>query len=442
MSKKDKKKLKKNTMYGEMSLDEQMMALEELDNAIYNGGDISEVIEDSDDSVFDSFMKAISKAEMNKSFSISDNTEVLYDNIGSTEDNDTEETVASEQINENDYRGIKINISDDEFKILTISDGIKSISIDLNTIGSDMADYEGNTDYDQTEKKLYLINQQIPSLLLSDIVVHFYPSAIINRSIISDIVVRVKEYDSYKFYFFDTTNTGSQLVSVYYIDSESYKVYKKLTDDLIYADKFLEFANALLEIIYIGGFSFLKLDEAYRRQLSLLSRMNDSDKFISMFIGDEETELAEFDEDLSQCGIPILPPIFSSRAKDIVDTYVNAVLYDSDDDEDDSDDEEDDLDDDDEYDDEDDSDDDEESEDVEDTEDDGSDDDDSNIVDEDPDTLVIDTRPDPITERIDEDERLAAQYGGYSSKEYRQNKKKPPKNSSDDDSFTIPRKFN
>ena len=423
MSKKDKKKLKKNTMYGEMSLDEQMLALEELDNAIYNGGDISEVIEDIDDSEFDSFMRAISKAEMDKSFSISDNTEVLYDNIGAIEDNDTEETIALKQINENDYRGIKISISDDEFKILTISDGIKSISTDLNTIESDMADYEGNTDYDPTEKKLYLTNQQIPSLLLSDIVVHFYPSAIINRSIISDIVARVKEYDSYKFYFFDTTDTGSQLVSVYYIDSESYKVYKKLTDDLIYADKFLEFANALLEILYIGGFSFLKLDEAYRRQLSLLSRMNDSDKFISMFIGDEETELAEFDEDLSQCGIPILPPIFSSRAKDIVDTYVNAVLYDSDDDEDDSDDEE-------------------EFEDAEDTEDDGPDDGDSNIVDEDPDTLVIDTRPDPIAERIDEDERLAAQYGGSSSKEYRQSKKKSPKNFSDDDSFTIPRKFN
>ena len=260
---------------------------------------------------------------------------------------------------------------------------------------------------------------------MSDVVVHFYPSAIINRSIISDIVVRVKEYDSYKFYFFDTTNTGSQLVSVYYIDSESYKVYKKLTDDLIYADKFLEFANALLEIISISGFSFLKLDEAYRRQLSLLSRMNDSDKFISMFIGDKETELAEFDEDLSQCGIPIIPPILSSHAKDIVDTYVNAVLYDSDD-------EEEDLDDNDEYDDEDDSDDEEEFEDVE-------DDDDSNIVDEDPDTLAIDTKPDPITERIDEDERLAAQYGGSSSKEYRQNKKKSPKNFSDDDSFTIPR---
>ena len=170
--------------------------------------------------------------------------------------------------------------------------------------------------------------------------------------------------------------------------------------------------------------------------------MNDSDKFISMFIGDEETELAEFDEDLSQCGIPILPPIFSSRAKDIVDTYVNAVLYDSDDDEDDSDDEEDDLDDNDEYDDEDDSDGEEEFEDAEDTEDDGPDDGDSNIVDEDPDTLVIDTRPDPVAERIDEDERLAAQYGGSSSKEYRQSKKKSPKNFSDDDSFTIPRKFN
>lgn len=268
---------------------DQAMMLEALNEAIEKGKlpeSTNETFDDGDD-VMDMISDMINERLMEDNVNDIDEEEeaeevvmpVMQYNVVNKNNRTYKEEAEMEELR-NAPREIIIRRTDDEFRNLVISDMIRSITIDINTL-----------DYDTTKMPNV---DSFAVLSLNSVLTNFYPSAVIPINSSLEVFKKVTDYDNIKFYFFEYPEEEVDMIMGYYISEESLDVFGDLVEELDEKGQVLSFINALIEITDNQGFSFKNVTEAFRKQIVLLDAYKDSyDNFIQLFLEDEETEKDE-----------------------------------------------------------------------------------------------------------------------------------------------------
>ena len=292
MGKNKKKKMR------EVDIDaiEQKKLLDELNKCIDAGvlpaSDDSLYESEDDSSMFDYVQAAFAErqAERNSEIDYSDYPDVTVAN--DDEDSDDECDNQNEILNHITFERIKGT----EFKIIRISDGIRSIDIDINTINED----EEQTEYEN-------IFESAKSFL-SYIIRNFYPSAIISPSFVTETFEHVASVDDEKYYFFDYPYGDGPIILGYYIPDDVRESYEKIIEELVDCNKAMSFLTSVLALTDTSGFSFGHMNPTYVNQMMLLSRINEStSNFIKTIVFDDTTE---FNEDVCNDNIYDAVPVY------------------------------------------------------------------------------------------------------------------------------------
>lgn len=225
---------------------------------------------------------------------------------------------------------LDMNISISEisnFNIVTFSDGLRSISIDLNTLNSE----------DDVIKESQMTNDDIAimsQLRLTEVLPNFYPSAILPENIpIKGRISKLLDYDTEKFKFYAY---NSDIVLGYYISDESLNNYKELVGYAVRNGIFLSLMRCLNSITSEDGFSFMMIDEERLVQMMMTNKYADSSKVMMKLIEiDEETTFDEQTEISNIYGICMPYSMYyqmnSQPYRDILGDYYDDCEDDSDD---------------------------------------------------------------------------------------------------------------
>lgn len=184
---------------------------------------------------------------------------------------------------------IRIKRIPSEFRLVSISDGVRNLIIDLNTL--EKIEFEGlygDSDDDNETLKDDIVRAAYARL--DEILTNFYPSAIITVDKVKERFEKINEYSDDRFAFFELPNSHSKIVLGYYISQESLDIFESIIKELIDFGTVVSFIKALDDMTSIPGFSFKNLSEIYIKQLMLTERYKDStNNFINLFVSDKET---------------------------------------------------------------------------------------------------------------------------------------------------------
>lgn len=186
---------------------------------------------------------------------------------------------------------MRITISEiSNFNIVTFSDGLRTISIDLNTLANDICtipDWIENGSISEDDVKI------IAQLRLTEVLANFYPSAIIPNNIpIKGKISKLLDYDSEKFRFYsfdDNTIVG------YYIPEKSLKNYNNLIKFALENGIFISLMRSLNAITSEDGFTFTCVSTERLYQMLMTSKYADSSKVMLRLIEDDAE--TTFDKD-------------------------------------------------------------------------------------------------------------------------------------------------
>ena len=272
---------KKNKKNREVDLTtfEQEEMLRQINDALDNGESID--INSDNDCYDEDIMSELNKAINERMGCIS--CDGYHDPDEEVVGNKEISVVKSENI-DNDIIKISISLSEAPFKILMISDGIKSVCIDLNTILED----NGET---QNIENIAMYSY----IALKEAVTHFYPSLLIPLSSIDDTFRHITEIDEQKFNFYDYHGEDdSTLITGYYIDDESLQVYQDVIVEITKQNKIISFFNALRTLTSSEGFSLSYTYESHMYQIMATDKYAKSNtKFINILTSDKDTEINE-----------------------------------------------------------------------------------------------------------------------------------------------------
>ena len=251
----------------------------------------------------------------------------------------TNDVVANVKTPMEKLREIKITREKTVFNLLRLSDGVKTVTIDLATLFTDES-----IEFSDENVSEYV------QMRLRDILPNFYPSAFLPTDNIPKKLVHVDEIDDSKFVMFELeTNESERMIAGYYISEESYNTLIETAHELNKCSMFKSFLEALEDLTDVPGASFAYVPREYLMTLILTTEYAKStEMYIEAIVTDEDTVIDEDIEVKSIWGITsILPFGCHTALNDILSAFDDDSEDDDNDDFDDDDDDIDDFDDDD-----------------------------------------------------------------------------------------------
>lgn len=206
----------------------------------------------------------------------------------SDEDNDGIEPDSEEESDEPVFRDVKISILfTDVYKIVKFDDGIRDVTIDLNTLTADEFELPNNE----------FINPQIIAMMRLEEVMHnFYPSMLMSSDRFNSYMRHVSQFESaqFKFFEFDDEDANNNMIAGYYISEQSMLLYNQLVDELNNNGYLVSFLNALLYATDFQGFAFNMIPTSHIRQIMITEDMeSNSQEFMSMMMNDDTIKIDE-----------------------------------------------------------------------------------------------------------------------------------------------------
>lgn len=205
----------------------------------------------------------------------------------SSEGEEDEES-ENDQSDDSTFREIKISVMfTDVYKIVKFDDGIRCITIDLNTLTADKIGLP-NTDV--------LNPHLIATMQLEEVLSNFYPSMLMSSDRFNSYMRHVSKFENSQFKFceFDDEDANNNLIAGYYISEESLNLYDQLTADLYLNGYLASFLKVLFDSTSYEGFSFRMIPNSHIRQIMLTEDMEaNSEEFMSMMINDDTIEIDE-----------------------------------------------------------------------------------------------------------------------------------------------------
>lgn len=271
---------------------DQQAALDRMNEAMDNNYSFIESSEDYEnesseedqyDESTDMFMGAVSSV-LSERFGYKSEETSGYD--GEDEEEYDKTPISYEDV-EPVFTGLTIRRIQNEFDILEFSDGIKSFTIDLNSLIEDPeALIENRTDGTND----IIINNAIQILRYG--VTNWYPSAILSNNAANKLFGRIQAMDENKFIISDYYDESIKFA--YYIDEDSLNVYEKVVRELIDRDEIAYFLIQIANQFSSYGFTFKNLSDPYTKSLMILKRFKDSAiKFEDILYEDEKTIKSE-----------------------------------------------------------------------------------------------------------------------------------------------------
>ena len=203
---------------------------------------------------------------------------------------DNPEVSDTEMCPHDGLKAFTVRKSDNEFRLVHFSDGIREMTIDINSLYRDSEEILDIEDFINEIYGMALIR-------LSEILPNFYPTAIMSKAMMDDRFNHITEFDDDKFNFFEYPDGTNNLMLGYYIPEKSIEIYGDIIDELIEDKKVFSFLNALEEISSTPGISFSDIPGNYVNELMLLDRFNESTTtFIERLRNDEYTTFDDKDE--------------------------------------------------------------------------------------------------------------------------------------------------
>jgi len=331
--------MSKNKKKYDREHDEQFKLINEMNNVFFTGASFdispSDDYDDEDFDVLDIFkdVEAELDARLNDSNDDTDDEddwdEWAREMVAAGRPDDgceeTEESHGDVEIcpPENIY----IEYIDSDVKIAKISDGVKSVCIDINALDSDNDEYDYTRELLEEGRPLY----EIAKVRLVEILTNFYPAASMTIDMMNDDFWNVSSMDEQSFYFIRSF-FDDNIIFGYYIPLESLKVYEKIITDIINMNKFRSFLTYIYDATSTQGFAFANLGQTYIRQRMMFSSVNaKTERFIRFVLDDADTMIdTSLSHDVRENeSFPIYPFYFKN---DGVDAYIADIDDDEDDD--------------------------------------------------------------------------------------------------------------
>lgn len=288
-----KKRKEKKGMYDFDAYD-QMRMLEKITESIETGqynSDLDENHYENEDDGSDGFFDMIGKMVAEKT---SLQTGTNNDEIRREESNDYTSHLDNQIFNE-----FTINRSNNEFRLVKLSDGIKELVIDLNSLNPDEIDLGDGEN----------IEQMVTSIVITEILPNFYPTIITSVDKLNEVFRHVSDIDSDKFHFYEYPDNSGSIVIGYYLSEQTLDTLNELVGELSDSGHLISFLCTLKDMSSMSGFTFANLTDTYSKQLMLTSRfVTSSDNFIERLLEDEDTEKSDsVDNDSIFDAVTVLP---------------------------------------------------------------------------------------------------------------------------------------
>lgn len=228
----------------------------------------------------------------------------------------------SEKNDETSVRELLISYKRGLYSTLTFNDGVKTLTIDLNSILPDPFKIEF-PDVDMNTTAL-------SAMMLQEIVLNFYPGLIIPLERFSAHARHISKFEDDRFIFFEHNvgiTNGNNLIYGYFISEKSYHNFMLAAADMDANDRIGNFLTAIEDITWAHGFSFRHLNIHTIKQITMLDETNNLNKaFVTLMLdGDgvvvDDNHINETPYDVIQ----IIPYEFTNPVLD-------AVLHPDDDD--------------------------------------------------------------------------------------------------------------
>lgn len=207
---------------------------------------------------------------------------------GEGDDEEDEEPVYDGSDSNESLKMYQIKITttnDDTFKVVKFDDGLRTVSIDLNTLSQDTFELPHEEDLNPT---------LIALMRLEEVIRNFYPSAMITRDRLDSHMRHVVEFDSGNYYFYEYSDDTNNFVHCYYIDDKSMDNFISLVDELDINGCLVSFLNVLYYSTMCEGFSFSNVSPNYMYQVMLTESMSESSKvFMEQLMNDPDMEIDE-----------------------------------------------------------------------------------------------------------------------------------------------------
>lgn len=275
---------KKNKKNHELDSMDQARMLKEINDAIYNGGSLPCTDEKEDHSIadmVDNFVMERMGVKIPKD---------LVETVTTESSDINDEEIESMDSMKNDValfnfmNHIEIAYKKNEFSILSITDGVKAFSIDLNTIPYDK--------YLFSEKEVGSVGDSMiddANVVLSGVISNFYPSIIVTDEQILDIYKHIDSSDDNRFRIYESEIDGIKFG--YYIPNKSFEAWDAVVEDMIKEDKIVSFLSHIVASVTDIGFTFKELPDTYIKELMITNFFKTSmDMFKEEIYNDYETE--------------------------------------------------------------------------------------------------------------------------------------------------------
>lgn len=181
------------------------------------------------------------------------------------------------------FTGIRITRGVGEFNTVIFSDGVRSLTIDLNTLSED----EKTLPYDG-DGGAYVVS----FIRLEEVLTNFYPTAVFTRSEADISFGKICEYNSNRFHFYEYPDFTRNLILAYYIDDKSVSRYIDIVHEVYDTGHIISFLNALKNLSEQEGFTYKNCTDTFSKQMMLLERYRQNkEDFKSEFFEDDDTEI-------------------------------------------------------------------------------------------------------------------------------------------------------
>lgn len=177
------------------------------------------------------------------------------------------------------------HIETDSYNVVFVFDGVRMITIDVNTLNED--------EFALPESGLYN-PMTISFMRLEEILPYLYPGIIMSKNRLEAHLRHVSEYDDDRFKFFEYPDGNNNLVVGYFIEDKQSDAYVEICAKMADRHCLVSFLNALMQMTCIPGMAFNNIHPEHLKQLMLTKDVErSSNKFLEFFMKDEDTTVDE-----------------------------------------------------------------------------------------------------------------------------------------------------
>lgn len=279
-----KKKNKRRDIY-DLDVCDQMIMLEKITEAISGESELSvedneSYEEESSDGFFDMIGRMVAEKTSTNSFTNNaDHYEKEY-NMPNNNVSHSDDRVINE---------LTVTRSDNEFRLVRFSDGIRDLVIDLNSLSPDKS--LSSNDIELNDLETVFDDNFLTSGIMKEVIPNFYPTIITTVDRLNKIFEHISDIDYTKFHFYEYPDNHGSIVIGYYLSEQTVETLDELSKELYDSGYLISFLCALKDMACSNGFSFANLTDAYSKQLMLTTRfVRSGDNFIERLLEDEDTE--------------------------------------------------------------------------------------------------------------------------------------------------------